>query len=405
MYEEYCNCAMYWNEGMCHHMAKQYVDEYGYPHDGDGYFEIFNEYISKTKNDKVLLKFLKENYDGYYCCYLNIAIFLIKQIYEDYEATIDRGLKYFLMRYLYWSYGLPYDENNKLRRNLEGIEMQNKCYCSDTCKYKICNTYIKNLIREDGTLYNKNDEIYLEMFKEYISMKKNDRVLFDFIKENFEKYKMCYFDIAILMMWKIYDHFGILMRKDIIIFMISYLYWSYGSPIDDKNILKTYFENKRIKNASVMHGEVNKIKGIKQKKSKKEKTTIKIYENKTVKATMNRRVTQSPFRKKLINKYGCCQICGMDILGLLRASHSKPFNKCNVKESIDEYNGLLLCPGHDGVYDGGYIGFNDDGSIILSKYLSEENKKRFNINNDIKIELEPEHSEYLEYHRNHVFRK
>lgn len=393
--------------GICHYYSNSIFNEAGELYDGkEEYFIIFKNYISNTRNDKVLLKFLKQNYDGYYCCYFNIAIFLVKRIYGDYQEKSDRDLKAFVISYLKWSYGLPYDENNKLRINLKGMEIEEKCCCyPENWKNKICHTYIKNLIREDGTLYNKNDEIYLEMLKDYISMKKNDEVLFDFIKENCEKYKICYYDIAVFIMWKIFDHFDILMRKDIIIFMISYLYWSFGSPLDDNNILKTYFEDKWMENVSVMHGEFDKMKRIKQKKSKKEKQIIKIFNNKTIRVLVDKRITQTFFRKNLIDKYGCCQICGMDIIGLLRASHSKPFKDCSIEEAMDVYNGLLLCPGHDGVYDRGYISFNDDGTIILSKYLSEENKTRFNITDDIKIGLEPEHSEYLEYHRNSVFRK
>ncbi|OOP74117.1 HNH endonuclease [Clostridium beijerinckii] len=534
MHEEYCNCALNWRVGgICHYYSNSIFNEAGELYDGkEEYFIIFKNYISNAQNDKVLLKFLKENYDGHYCCYFNIAIFLIKQIYGDYHETSDKDLEAFIISYLKWSYGLPYDENNKLRKNLKGVEIEKKCCCyPESWKSKICHTYIKNLIREDGTLYNKNDEIYIEMLKDYISMERNDRVLFDFIKENCEKYKMCYYDIAVFIMWKIYDHFDILMRKDIIIFMISYLYWSYGNPYDTDNILRKHFAKEEIKdykcNCKECFGEkcyrrcdgfsltdyYLKSKGVfgirrewmgyallytdfiepgKNDKTLREflsrnyngefcylkiaewivkKTKRHLYyvadneedlidcimsylywaygapydedhnalkvmidmekirrkkrkekaDNRILKKQISnkvdirekyklcickKRIGQGQLRKDALIYYdGKCLMCGVDNEKLLNTSHIQTFAKSEKKKSRNIYNVLLLCDKHDGLFNDGLISFNDDGKIIISSELDEKNRKELQLEEDMIIELELEHKEFLKWHRENVFIK
>lgn len=238
---------------------------------------------------------------------------------------------------------------------------------------------------------------YAMLYTDFIDPGKNDETLSDFLERNY-KGDFCYLKIAEWIVEKTKQHLYYVADKevDLINCIMSYLYWSYGRPFDNNNILKIKIDDEYID--SIM----NRI--IKNRIKRKEKNNIKIYEKKTVKATINRRVTQSHFRKKLINKYGCCQICGMDIRDLLKASHSKPFKDCNVKEAVDIYNGLLLCPNHDGAYDKGYISFYNNGKIILSKYLDEENRQLLNLTDDIKIKLEPQHSKYIEYHRFYIFK-
>lgn len=58
----------------------------------------------------------------------------------------------------------------------------------------------------------------------------------------------------------------------------------------------------------------------------------------------------------------------------LVASHIKPFKKSSDEEAYDPDNGLLLSQNMDGLFDKGYISFNNDGSIILSNKLDTDLK-------------------------------
>lgn len=120
-------------------------------------------------------------------------------------------------------------------------------------------------------------------------------------------------------------------------------------------------------------------------------------------AVVKARINQSVFRERLMRKYGKCFLCGVDEESLLIASHIKPWTDSNPEERVDEYNGLLLCPNHDKLFDRGYISFDDDGRIMISKVLSENNRVFLNINSDNSIEMDDITKSYMKYHREKVF--
>ncbi|WP_051656479.1 HNH endonuclease [Butyrivibrio sp. AE3004] len=111
------------------------------------------------------------------------------------------------------------------------------------------------------------------------------------------------------------------------------------------------------------------------------------------------RVNQSKFRQKLIDRYGQCALCGMNMKELLVASHIKPWVESAAKEKTSVENGLLLCPNHDKLFDQGYIAFENDGSILISSLIDEENYELLGINENMKIELTEENVPFIEYHR------
>lgn len=115
------------------------------------------------------------------------------------------------------------------------------------------------------------------------------------------------------------------------------------------------------------------------------------------------RVNQGVFRDRLIRKYHKCCLCGTDEESLLIASHIKPWVDSTPEERIDGYNGLLLCPNHDKLFDRGFITFDDDGSIMISKSLLQNNRIFLNVDSDIKIVLESASRRYMKYHRENIF--
>jgi putative restriction endonuclease len=118
-------------------------------------------------------------------------------------------------------------------------------------------------------------------------------------------------------------------------------------------------------------------------------------------ATRAVRLGQQKFRNDLLDRWGGrCALTGLAIPGLLRASHIKPWCDSEPIERHDPNNGLLLAVHIDGLFDRGFISFDQDGRIMLSSELSEADLICFGISSDSKIgRLQPAHQKYLEHHR------
>ena len=112
------------------------------------------------------------------------------------------------------------------------------------------------------------------------------------------------------------------------------------------------------------------------------------------------RVNQSVFRKRLLNRYSHCCLCNVSDEGLLNASHIKPWSKSLPEERVDVNNGFLFCPNHDRLFDKGYISFDDNGNIMISKRLSDMDKVFMNVNENMRIDITEGNKTYLSYHRN-----
>ena len=76
------------------------------------------------------------------------------------------------------------------------------------------------------------------------------------------------------------------------------------------------------------------------------------------------RIGQGLFRKQLLSYWSKCCLTGCGIQGVLRASHIKPWRDCSNSERLDVYNGLLLSPNMDTLFDKGLISFEDRKSVV-----------------------------------------
>lgn len=111
---------------------------------------------------------------------------------------------------------------------------------------------------------------------------------------------------------------------------------------------------------------------------------------------------QGLYRKNVLKLWGKCSISGYTDSRMLIASHIKPWKRCTSTEKIDKYNGLLLLPTYDKLFDLGYIGFEGDGKIRISNQLSDP--ALLQLNSNIKLRLQKHHVKYLEFHLSHVFK-
>lgn len=117
------------------------------------------------------------------------------------------------------------------------------------------------------------------------------------------------------------------------------------------------------------------------------------------------RIGQGIFKQRLSELECKCKLCGVDNINFLRASHSKPWRESSHNERLNRFNGFLLCPAHDVLYDRGYISFQENGQIIISDELDDRSKVLLNIHANMKINLLEGHREFLQYHRENIFRK
>lgn len=126
-----------------------------------------------------------------------------------------------------------------------------------------------------------------------------------------------------------------------------------------------------------------------------------------VERMVKQRVGQDIFRNALIAFWqGRCAVTSLAVLPLLRASHIKPWADCESnQERLDVFNGLLLAPHLDALFDGGWITFDDEGKLVKSPLLDVTALQLLGVISEMKLtHLTADHRPYLEYHRQHVFK-
>jgi hypothetical protein len=113
------------------------------------------------------------------------------------------------------------------------------------------------------------------------------------------------------------------------------------------------------------------------------------------------RLGQQNFRRDLLDFWGArCALTGLAIPELLRASHIKPWCEANSSERLDPNNGLLLAVHIDGLFDRGFISFDEDGAILISDKLDDESLKCFGLTPELRVSnLNSQHHKYLSHHR------
>lgn len=119
------------------------------------------------------------------------------------------------------------------------------------------------------------------------------------------------------------------------------------------------------------------------------------------------RVGQDLFRAALLDFWrGRCCVTGLAVPELLRASHIKPWAQCDSdQERLDVFNGLLLAPHLDALFDGGWLSFASNGTALWSKALSPETRAILGVQSEPTLRgLLAQHQPYLAFHRRHVFR-
>lgn len=119
------------------------------------------------------------------------------------------------------------------------------------------------------------------------------------------------------------------------------------------------------------------------------------------------RVGQGLFRAALLDYWqGKCCVTGLDLESLLRASHIRPWAHCESDEQrLDVFNGLLLAPQLDALFDAGLMTVEDDGFLSYASSISSSHRRNLGLPDDGRVAgLRPEHVVYLRFHRAEVWR-
>lgn len=116
---------------------------------------------------------------------------------------------------------------------------------------------------------------------------------------------------------------------------------------------------------------------------------------------------QGRYRELLLEQ---CRFCPFTMIAderLLIASHIKPWAASTDAERIDPYNGYMLSPLYDKLFDRGFITFTENRHLILSEFISPFTWKQLHLKNDTFIKALPmddKRAEYLKFHHKAVFK-
>jgi hypothetical protein len=121
---------------------------------------------------------------------------------------------------------------------------------------------------------------------------------------------------------------------------------------------------------------------------------------------INARRGQGAYRQNVETVERECRVTGVRDPRHLRASHIKPWRDSADSEKLDGFNGLLLAPHVDHLFDRGFLSFKGDGTILISQFLDARIGQSWGL--DLKRNVgpfRPEQAKYLQYHREHVFER
>lgn len=125
-------------------------------------------------------------------------------------------------------------------------------------------------------------------------------------------------------------------------------------------------------------------------------------------AMVRQRIGQALYREaQCLLWEGRCAATGLGLEPVLRASHAKPWSRrASPAEQLDPYNGFLLAPHIDALFDKGFLSFDATGTVIWSECLASEERGRLGLPEELRIRgIDPRHDSYLTYHREEVLRK
>lgn len=122
-------------------------------------------------------------------------------------------------------------------------------------------------------------------------------------------------------------------------------------------------------------------------------------------ALVRARNGQGLFKERVSKIESRCRITGVDNPVHLIGSHCKPWRDSTNEERLNGENGLLLTPSIDHLFDRGFIGFEDNGALIVSPVAHRPSLQRMGIETEKVVNVGGFTSGqklFLDFHRNSV---
>jgi putative restriction endonuclease len=122
-------------------------------------------------------------------------------------------------------------------------------------------------------------------------------------------------------------------------------------------------------------------------------------------AIIRARYGQGLFKERVGKIETRCRITGVENLVHLIASHCKPGRDATNEERLNGENGLLLTPSIDHLFDRGFIGFENNGKLIISPVAHHPSLRRMGIDTTQVVNVGGFTSgqmQFLDFHRNAV---
>lgn len=123
-------------------------------------------------------------------------------------------------------------------------------------------------------------------------------------------------------------------------------------------------------------------------------------------AIIRARRGQGVFREKVAGIERTCRITGVSNSAYLIASHIKPWRHASNAERLSRFNGLMLAPQADFLFDRGFISFGN-GRLLISDVAHEASLIKLGIDPDHPPEVGTftrEQESFLVFHRGEIFR-
>ena len=122
-------------------------------------------------------------------------------------------------------------------------------------------------------------------------------------------------------------------------------------------------------------------------------------------AIIRARNGQGLFKERVSKIESRCRITGVENPVHLIASHCKPWRDSTNEERLNGENGLLLTPSIDHLFDRGFIGFEDNGKLIISPVAHRPSLQRMGIDTTKVVNVggfTSGQKQFLDFHRNAV---
>jgi hypothetical protein len=122
-------------------------------------------------------------------------------------------------------------------------------------------------------------------------------------------------------------------------------------------------------------------------------------------ALIRARKGQGLFKDRVSKIETRCRVTGVENPVHLIASHCKPWRDSTNEERLNGENGLLLTPSIDHLFDRGFIGFENSGTLIVSPVAHKASLQRMGIDttNIINVgQFTDGQKHFLDFHRNAV---